>query len=68
MPATQDDVGIIVYAPALVGVDNRPLAVVRAMERAFPGLRLEWTISDEGQFIPTGRDFRSSAMATRATS
>ena len=22
------------------------------MERALPGLRLEWTISDEGKFIP----------------
>ena len=40
---------LIVYAPALVGDDGRPVAVVHAMERAFPGLRLEWTISDEGQ-------------------
>ncbi|HYH98974.1 DUF5953 family protein [Hyalangium sp.] len=43
---------IIVYAPALVGEDGRPLAVVHSMERALPGLRLGWAISDEGQFIP----------------
>ena len=72
MPATQEnDIGIIVYAPALVGADSRPLAVVHGMERAFPGLRLEWTISREGKLIrlpqreawlaqgrPTGRGFR----------
>jgi hypothetical protein len=72
MPATQEnDIGIIVYAPALVGADSRPLAVVHGMERAFPGLRLEWTISREGKLVrlpqreswlaqgrPTGRGFR----------
>jgi len=52
MPVTQDDMGLTVYAPALVGNDLRPLAVVRGMERAFPGLRLEWTISDEGRLVP----------------
>ncbi|WP_164021599.1 DUF5953 family protein [Pyxidicoccus trucidator] len=52
MPATQDDLGLAVYAPALVGDDGRPLAIVHGMERAFPGLRLGWTISDEGQRIP----------------
>jgi hypothetical protein len=51
--ATQrNDLRILVYAPALVGDDARPLAIVRAMERAFPGLRLEWTISDEGKLVP----------------
>jgi hypothetical protein len=40
------------YAPALVADDGRPLAVVQAMERAMPGLRLAWTISDEGEFVP----------------
>jgi hypothetical protein len=43
---------LIVYAPALVADDGRPTAVVHAMERALPGLRLEWTISDQGQFLP----------------
>jgi len=42
MPATQEnEIAIIVYAPALVGNDGRPLAIVHGMERAFPGLRLE---------------------------
>jgi len=72
MPATQEtDIAIIVYAPALVGNDGRPLAVVHGMERACPGLRLEWTISREGKLSrlpqreawlaqgrPTGRGFR----------
>jgi hypothetical protein len=39
----------IVYAPELIENDGRPLAVVHGMERAFPGLRLEWTTSGEGQ-------------------
>src|SRR4051812_37753690 len=46
------EIGIIVYAPDMVDNDDRPLAIVRGMERAFPGLRLEWTISDKGQFVP----------------
>jgi len=43
---------LIVYAPALVGADSRPVAVVHGMERAFPGLRLGGRISETGQFIP----------------
>ncbi|MFY0578238.1 DUF5953 family protein [Cystobacter fuscus] len=72
MPAIQEnEIAIIVYAPALVGDDGRPLAVVQGMERAFPGLRLEWTISGEGKLLrlpqreawlaqgrQTGRGFR----------
>jgi hypothetical protein len=45
-------VTLIVYAPALVGADGRPVVVVHGMERAFPGLRLGWRISETGQFIP----------------
>ena len=48
---TQNPLGIIVYAPALVSDDKRPLAIVHGMERAFPGLRLEWTVSDEHQLV-----------------
>ncbi|HLL54255.1 MAG TPA: DUF5953 family protein [Myxococcaceae bacterium] len=52
-----NDLRIIVYASALAGDDSRPVAVVHGMERAFPGLSLDWTISDEGQRIPlTQRD------------
>ncbi len=43
---------LIAYAPALVGDDSRPVAVVHGMERAYPGLRLGWRISEQGQFIP----------------
>lgn len=43
---------MIVYAPALTRDDSRPLAVVRGMERARPGLRIGLTISDEGKLIP----------------
>lgn len=52
MPTLRNELGIIVYAPALGVDDNRPLSIVRGMERAFPGLRLEWTISDEGRRVP----------------
>ena len=48
----QNEIGIIVYAPDMVDNDDRPLAIVRGMERAFPGLRLEWTITDmEGELV-----------------
>jgi hypothetical protein len=43
---------LIVYAPPLAGDDSRPAAVVHGMEHAFPGLRLGWRISEQGQFIP----------------
>ncbi|NTX07950.1 DUF5953 family protein [Myxococcus sp. CA040A] len=39
---------LIVYAPALMGDDNRPVTVVQGMERAFPGLRLDWKVSEDG--------------------
>ena len=53
MPATQKtQIGMIVYAPALVGEDGRLLAVVHGMERAVPGLRIGLMISDEGQLLP----------------
>jgi hypothetical protein len=52
---TKRRITLIVYAPALVRNDSRPVAVVHGMERAFPGLRLEWTVSDEGQCIPVSQ-------------
>jgi hypothetical protein len=52
MPTTPRSLILIVYAPALVSGDVRPLDVVREMERAFPGLRLEWTISSDGRLVP----------------
>ena len=41
----------IVYAPALVGNDGRTNAVVHGIERALPGVRLEWELSEEGRPI-----------------
>ncbi|RKG70727.1 hypothetical protein D7V80_03965 [Corallococcus sp. CA054B] len=43
---------LIAHAPALVADDDRPIRTARAMEQAFPGLSLSWSISDEGRFIP----------------
>jgi len=51
MPARQDYFRLIVYAPALVDADRRPLSVVHGMERALPGLRLEWTTSEKADLI-----------------
>ncbi|NVJ07315.1 hypothetical protein HUW63_18980 [Myxococcus sp. AM001] len=42
---------VIAYAPALVGNDGRTIAVVRGMEKAVPGLRLEWRLSKGGRPI-----------------
>jgi uncharacterized protein DUF5953 len=41
----------IVYAPALVGKDGRTLDVIHGMEKALPGLRLAWRISEGGRPI-----------------
>jgi hypothetical protein len=49
MAATpRNDIGMIVYAPALVARDERPVATVHAMERALPRLHLVWTTSLDG--------------------
>jgi hypothetical protein len=51
MAVFPDELGIIVYAPPLVGDDRRPLAIVHGMEGALSGLRLEWTLSEKEEFI-----------------
>jgi hypothetical protein len=38
---------IIVYAPALVGNDRRALDSVHGLERALPGLRLDWRVTEK---------------------
>lgn len=48
---TQARLGIIVYAPALVGKDGRTVDVIHGMEKAIPGLRLEWRLSAGGSPI-----------------
>ncbi len=50
-PTKRDDLRIKVHAPALVDDDSRPVTVVRGMERALPGLRLGWTLSEKEELI-----------------
>ncbi|RKH43875.1 hypothetical protein D7Y23_28560 [Corallococcus sp. AB050B] len=54
-----------VFAPALVRNDSRTLAVVRGVELALPGLRLEWEIDKEGRPIEVPQ--REAWLAETAT-
>jgi Family of unknown function (DUF5953) len=51
MMTTRARLHLHVYAPALTSDDGRPLAAVEGMERALPGLRLAWRVSDSGRPI-----------------
>jgi uncharacterized protein DUF5953 len=51
MSATPGFLNLNVYAPALVENDRRPVAIVHGMERALPGLRLGWTLSEKADPI-----------------
>jgi hypothetical protein len=51
MTAAQKYLVVITHAPALTEHDDRPAAVIQAMERALPGLRLEWTTSEKEDLI-----------------
>ncbi|MFY2561947.1 DUF5953 family protein [Corallococcus terminator] len=53
----------IVYAPALVGKDGRSLEVVHGMEKALPGLRLAWRVSEGGR--PIALPHRDAWLAER---
>ncbi|HYI02492.1 DUF5953 family protein [Hyalangium sp.] len=55
MAPDRNELTISVYALALVGDDGRPLAIVHGMERALPGLRLEWTTSEKDDLILLSR-------------
>ena len=44
--------GIKVYAPARMDDESRFVAAVHGLERVLPGLRLDWTVTDEHQLIP----------------
>jgi uncharacterized protein DUF5953 len=52
MMSALTDLGVAVYAPALVRGDARPLAIIHGMESALPGLRLGWTTSGKEDLIP----------------
>lgn len=53
-----------VYAPPLAGDGARALAAIEGFERAFPGLRLLWEISEEGQPVAVPR--RDELLASAA--
>jgi hypothetical protein len=55
----------ITHAPALVGNDGRVLAVVQGMERAFPGLRLEWRVTEGRQLAALPQRDEWLAEATK---
>jgi hypothetical protein len=44
---TRNRLVLTIYAPPLVGDDNRTLAAVHGLERALPGLRLEWRVTEK---------------------
>ncbi|HLM48023.1 MAG TPA: DUF5953 family protein, partial [Myxococcaceae bacterium] len=57
---------LTVYAPALVGDDKRTLAAVHGLERALPGLRLEWRVTERRRLAAlTQRDAWLAEEATR---
>jgi hypothetical protein len=63
---TQNTLILIVYAPALVDDDNRTLAAVYGLERALPGLRLEWRVTERRRLAAlTQRDAWLAEEATR---
>ncbi|WNG33430.1 hypothetical protein F0U61_07220 [Archangium violaceum] len=63
---TQARLHLHVFAPALTGDDGRPLAAVKGMERALPGLRLAWRISEAGRPLALPR--REAWLAETAAS
>src|SRR5262245_7268664 len=46
-----DQIVVVVQAEELLASDDRPLAAVRGLERAVPGLKMEWRISQDGKPI-----------------
>jgi hypothetical protein len=62
---TRKRLDLTVYAPALVANDGRTLAVVRGMERALPGLRLEWSVTEKRRLamLPQRDEWLSEAAA-----
>ncbi|WNG43617.1 hypothetical protein F0U60_05545 [Archangium minus] len=51
MASNQNELGIIVYAPAFLRDEGRVLTIVHGMERALPGLYLGWTTSEKEDLI-----------------
>jgi hypothetical protein len=51
MTVDQKSLTVVVYGPARVSDEKRPLTITQRMECALPGLRLEWTTSEKGDLI-----------------
>jgi len=62
----QNRLVLTVYAPSLVGDDNRTLAAVHGLESTLTGLRMEWRVTEKQQLaVLTQRDAWLVAAATR---
>ena len=66
MMTARAELHLHVFAPALTKDDGRPLAAVEGMERAVPGLRLAWRLSDAGRPIALAQ--RGAWLAKSAAS
>jgi len=62
---TRSPLIINVFAPALVGDDSRALAAVHGLERALPGLRLEWRVTEKRRLAALPQ--RDAWLAEEAT-
>ncbi|MBM7115899.1 DUF5953 family protein [Archangium primigenium] len=51
MPPKKEALGVFVYAPVLTRDDRRSIEIVHALERALPGVFLEWTVSSKRQLV-----------------
>ncbi|WP_434384781.1 DUF5953 family protein [Melittangium boletus] len=65
MSFAQNALSIHVCALALTDDDHRPVEVVHEMERAAPGLRLDWTVADDHQLRPLPQRDAWLARSTR---
>nr|WP_128797858.1 DUF5953 family protein [Corallococcus coralloides] len=52
---TRKRLTLIVYGPALLVDDSRPVAIVNGLEKALPSLRLEWEVGEGGRLIALPR-------------
>ncbi|XXF77649.1 DUF5953 family protein [Myxococcaceae bacterium GXIMD 01537] len=48
----KNTLSIKVYAPIQAGDEQRLVAAVHGLERALPGLRLDWTVSNDHRLLP----------------
>ncbi|MCP3136023.1 DUF5953 family protein [Pyxidicoccus xibeiensis] len=51
MEPSPSELAIIVYAPVSSSDEGRALTIIHGLERALPGLRLGWTISEKGDLV-----------------